>query len=382
MIYLDNNATTRPSEEVIGAMLPFLKHDWANPSSAYSFSANARNAVSEARDYVASLLGADSPSEIVFTSGGTESDNWAIRGALEAASAPGRVVTTAVEHEAVRNLCDILEAAGHEVTRLQVNADGLLDLDELRTSVRDNTTIVSIMLANNETGVLFPVEEAARIVKERSNALFHVDAVNAAGKVPISVSGSGIDLLSISAHKFHGPKGIGALYIREGTRIPSFSIGGGQEMARRAGTEAVHQIAGLGAAARLAADLTPMNAVRAMRERFESAALDTIPSVTVNGHPDTRLPNTSNLSFEGANGELLLASLNDAGICVSTGSACNEGSKRISPVLQAMGIPFERANGSIRFSFGRQNTPEEVEHVISVLPEIVGRVRGLAAGRN
>jgi len=382
MIYLDNNATTRPSEEVIGAMLPFLKHDWANPSSAYSFSANARNAVSEARDYVASLLGADSPSEIVFTSGGTESDNWAIRGALEAASAPGRVVTTAVEHEAVRNLCDILEAAGHEVTRLQVNADGLLDLDELRTSVRDNTTIVSIMLANNETGVLFPVEEAARIVKERSNALFHVDAVNAAGKVPISVSGSGIDLLSISAHKFHGPKGIGALYIREGTRIPSFSIGGGQEMARRAGTEAVHQIAGLGAAARIAADLTPMNAVRAMRERFESAALDTIPSVTVNGHPDTRLPNTSNLSFEGANGELLLASLNDAGICVSTGSACNEGSKRISPVLQAMGIPFERANGSIRFSFGRQNTPEEVEHVISVLPEIVGRVRGLAAGRN
>jgi cysteine desulfurase len=379
MIYLDNNATTRASDEVVEAMLPFLAKTYGNPSSAYAFARRSGEAVSEARKSVAELLGSERREEIVFTSGGTESDNWAIRGALEMRRDARHVITTSVEHEAVRKLCDRLELKGYEVTWLGVDTGGAVDLDELRDCLRDDTAVVSMMLANNETGVVFPVEEAAEIVKSGSRAVFHVDAVNAAGKIKIDVASTAIDLLSISAHKFHGPKGIGALYIKSGLELPSSSVGGGQEMGRRAGTEAVHQIAGLGKAAELASDLGAMKEIAAMRDRLENTILESIPATSVNGDRERRLPNTSNISFSGAHGAAVLAALNDAGVCVSTGSACNEGDHSISPVLKAMEVPFAEATGSIRFSLGRYNTPAEIDFLLEVLPEIVARVRSVAA---
>lgn len=379
MIYLDNNATTRSSDGVVEAMIPFLADSYGNPSSAYSFSRSSRQAIANARESTAELIGASGPEEIVFTSGGTESDNWAIRGALEMRPNAKHVITTAVEHEAVRNLCDKLEIYGLEITRLPVDRSGAVDLEELRASLRDDTAVVSMMFANNETGVIFPIEEAAAIVKAGSDALFHTDAVNAIGKTGIRVAPTGIDLLSISAHKFHGPKGIGALYIRKGLDLPSTSIGGGQEMGRRAGTEAVHQIVGLGKAAELAADTGPMKKVGAMRDRLENTILEVITGTSVNGDRQRRLPNTSNISFIGANGDALLAALNDIGVCVSTGSACNEGDHRISPVLKAMEVPFAEASGSIRFSLGRYNSEDEIDFVLENLPSIIQRLRSIAA---
>jgi len=378
MIYFDNNATTEVAPEVLDAMLPYLNASYGNPSSAHFLGAETKIAVDKARKQVAALLGAALPSEIVFTSCGTESDNWAILGGLQTRPDKNHIVTTRVEHEAVRKLVEQLESSGFQVTWLDVDREGQLDLDQLRDSLSAETALVSVMLANNETGVLFPVKEIAEIVREDTDALLHVDGVNAAGKVPIDLSKTEIDLFAISGHKFHGPKGIGALYIRDGLALPSFLTGGGQERGRRAGTEAVHQIVGLGAAAEFASDLSKLEKICELRDRFERAVFDQIPNAHLNGTSDSdkRLPNTSNISFENTNGEMILARLNDLEVCVSTGSACNAVDHVASPVLAAMEIPYSYAMGSIRFSLGRFNTSDEVEFVIERLPDIVRDLRG------
>lgn len=372
-IYFDNNATTAVAPEVFEAMKPFLTEFYGNPSSAYSFGRKTRQAVETAREQIAELLDTNETGEIVFTSGGTESDNWAILGTLEAFPNKKHIVTTRVEHEAIRKVCDKLENKGFEISRLDVSEEGFLDFEQLKSVLREDTAIVSVMLANNETGILFPVKEIAQIVKEHSNAIFHVDGVNAVGKIPLNLKNTEIDLFSISGHKFHAPKGVGALYIRRGNNLPSITIGGGQETGRRAGTEAVHQIVALGAAADLVKDFAPMEKVSALRNRLESEILHKTPNSRINGTSDAdkRLPNTSNISFENVNGEAILARLADLNIFVSTGSACNAENHATSAVLQAMNIPFSRAMGAIRFSLGRYNTESEVEFVLENLPGII-----------
>jgi cysteine desulfurase len=359
MIYFDNNATTQIADEAFEAMLPFIKGSFGNLSSNHG-------AIEEARASVAELLRASSPGEIVFTSGGTESDNWAIRVAMATDATRNKIVITRVEHEAVRKTCEQLELLGTEVVWLDVDSDGALDLEELSDSVDERTALVSVMWANNETGVLFPVAQVAGIVKSRSNALFHVDAVSAAGRIPVDVSISGIDLLSISAHKFHGPKDAGALFVRNGV-----------EFDRREESADVPQIVGMGAAAKLVSDLTPMKLVEALRDRLESSILSAIPASSVNGTraSEHRLPNTSNISFVNTNGEMLLSMLDDHGISVSTGSACNSETHTSSHVLAAMNIPYSQVMGSIRFSLGRYSTEAEVDRVIELLPELVSGLR-------
>ena len=381
MIYFDNNATTQVAPQVFDAMRPFLETSYGNPSGAYAFGYDARAAVDDARESIADLLGAKSSEEIAFTSCGTESDNWAILGVLEGNPSKKHIITTRVEHDAVRKLCEKLEKCRYRVTWLDVDESGSLDLDRLRAALSDNTAIVSTMLANNETGILFPVDEIGSIVKEHSNAIFHVDGVNAVGKIPINLKDEQIDLFSISGHKFHGPKGIGALYIREGVSLPPFFTGGGQEGGKRAGTEAVHQIAGIGAAAGFVKDMSPMTKIAAMRDRLETEILNKIPNSRLNGTSDTtkRLPNTSNISFENTNGEMILARLDALGICVSTGSACNSPDHTASPVLQAMNVPYSSAMGAIRFSLGRFNTEEEVDFMLGVLPRIVSDLRKISS---
>lgn len=399
MIYFDNNATTPIAPEVLEAMLPVLTSNFGNPSSAHDFGRRARKIVENSRDQVASLLGARLSEEIIFTSCGTESDNWAILGTLEANPDKKHIVTTRVEHEAVRNLCERLEQKNYEITRLEVDEQGFLDLDELKNSLRADTAIVSVMLANNETGILFPVEKIARIVKENSGAIVHCDGVNAVGKVPIDLKNTEIDLFSISGHKFHAPKGIGALYVRNGVELPSFFTGGGQENGKRAGTEAVHQIAALGKAAELSEDflsaggrallsvpqavargLNSTEKILELRNKLEDFILQNIPRASLNGTSDRnlRLPNTSSISFENTNGEAILAKLNDLGVCVSTGSACNSDNHTASAVLQAMNIPYSKAMGAIRFSLGRYNTEEEVDFVLEKLPEIIERLNAIS----
>jgi cysteine desulfurase len=376
-IYLDNNATTQLAPAVIDAMHAALER-FGNPSSAHATGLEARRIVGEARASVAAFLGAAEPSEIVFTSGGTESDNWAILGSLGAQPGKNHVVTTRVEHEAVRKLCEQVESRGTRVTWIDVDTGGRLDLDQLRDSLGPDTAVVSVMMANNETGVIFPVDQIAYVVKEHSDALFHVDGVNAASKIPIDLKSTKIDLFSISAHKFHGPKGVGALFVRDGVALPSLQIGGGQESGRRAGTEAVHQIAGLGAAAEFASDLSLMVHVKKLRDRLETSILETFGLASVNGDVEHRLPNTSNISFENLNGEMILHFLDEAGICVSTGSACNSESKVSSPVLAAMDVPYSKAMGSIRFSLGRFNTEREVEETLAEMQTIIGRLASLS----
>lgn len=376
MIYFDNNATTRLAPEVFEAMKPYLTEFYGNPSSAHTFGRDVRKTIEHSREQIAALMGASSTSEIVFTSGGTESDNWAILGALEANPERRHIITTRVEHEAVRKLCEKLEDKNYEVTWLEVDENGFLNLDELKNSLRADTAIVSVMLANNETGILFPVGEIAQIVKGNSGALFHVDGVNAVGKIPVNLKETEIDLFSLSGHKFHAPKGVGALYVKDSVDLPSYFIGGGQENARRAGTEAIHQIAGLGKAAEIVKDFSAMEKVRALRDKLEDEILRTIPNTKLNGTSDRnfRLPNTSGISFSNLNGEAILAKLNDAGVCVSTGSACNAENHTASAVLQAMNIPYRDAMGAIRFSLGRYNTEAEVDFVLQVLPKIVGEL--------
>ena len=379
MIYFDNNATTQPATEVFEAMRPFLTTNFGNPSSAHNFGRESRQIVEKSRAEVASLIGARAAHEIIFTSGGTESDNWAILGSLEANPDKKHIVTTRVEHEAVRKLCEKLEAH-YEITWLETDEQGFLDLDALKNSLRPDTAIVSVMLANNETGILFPVASIAEIVKANSNAVFHVDGVNAVGKVPVDLKNTAIDLFSLSGHKFHAPKGIGELYVRENIKLPAFLIGGGQENSRRAGTEAVHQIAGLGKAAELAEDFSAIEKIFALRNKLETEILQKIPNSRLNGTGDYahRLPNTSSISFENTNGEAIFARLNDLGICVSTGSACNAENHVASAVLQAMNVPYSQAMGAIRFSLGRYNTEAEVEFVLEKLLGIIQELANLS----
>ena len=376
MIYLDNNATTQVAPEVFEAMQPYLTALYGNPSSAHAFGRTMRSAVEKARTQVAELLGANNSSEIVFTSCGSESDNWAIGGFLEQNPTRRHIITTRVEHEAVRNLCEHLAAIGCEITWLEVDQSGELDLDDLRKALRRDTGIVSVMLANNETGVLFPVEEIGRIVRQNSDAVFHVDGVQAVGKIPIKLNEWPVDLFAVSGHKFHAPKGVGALYIRSGVKLPPFIIGGGQEQGRRSGTEAVPNIVGLGRACQLAAEFTGHKRIRALRDRLEDEILAKFPNARLNGTTDRakRLPNTSNISFANLEGPEIVALLDEAGVCVSTGSACNSESYEASAVLRAMNVPEVAALGSIRFSLGRYNTSGDIDFTLSVLAKIIERL--------
>ena len=376
MIYLDNNATTKVAPEVFAAIEPFLKDSYGNPSSAHALGREMRTAVATARAQVAELLGAANPHEIVFTSCGSESDNWAIGGFFEQNPDKRHIITTRVEHEAVRNLCEHLAEIGCEVTWLEVDQHGELDLDDLRRALRRDTGLVSVMLANNETGVLFPIEEIGRIIREDSDAVFHVDGVQAAGKIPINLRDWPVDLFAVSGHKFHAPKGVGALYIRDGIRLPPFIIGGGQENGRRSGTEAVPNIVALGRACQLAAEFTGHQQIRSLRDRLEDEVLARFPMARLNGTAERsrRLPNTSNISFEGLEGGSILAMMDAEGICVSTGSACNADSEDVSAVLRAMKVPFPIARGSIRFSLGRYNTREDIEDTLIVLAKVIDQL--------
>jgi cysteine desulfurase len=376
MIYLDNNATTRVAPEVFEAMRPFLTEAYGNPSSAHSLGRHMKAAVERARAQVAELIGAANSSEIVFTSCGSESDNWAIGGFLEQNPTRRHIITTRVEHEAVRNLCEHLAQIGCEVSWLEVNGSGELDLDDLRRALQRDTGIVSVMLANNETGVLFPIEEIGKIIREHSDAVFHVDGVQAVGKVPIDLKELEVDLFALSGHKLHAPQGVGALYIRDGVKLPPFIIGGSQESGRRGGTSAVPAIVGLGAACDLARTFDEHERVEGLRNKLEDEILNTIPNARLNGTADraTRLPNTSNISFEYVEGENILMHLDQAGICVSTGSACHSTTKQSSPTLRAMNVPYTAAQGSIRFSLSRYSTEEEIDRTLAVLPGIIGKL--------
>ena len=378
MIYLDNNATTRVAPEVLDAMHPFLSEFFGNPSSAHTLGREMKRAIEESREHVAKLIGADTTDEIVFTSCGSESDNWAIRGALAAQPQKKHIVTTLVEHEAVRNLCSLLEKEGYEVTWLGVDHGGELNLDELSSALRPDTALVSTMLANNETGVLFPIEEIGRIVHENSDAVFHVDGVQAVGKIPIDLSN--VDLFALSGHKLHAPQGIGALYIRKGLSLSPLIIGGGQEQGRRAGTSAVPNIVGLGAACRLAFEDNDHVRIERLRNHLEDEVLKQVPNARLNGVADRsrRLPNTSNISFEYVDGQSILTHLDLAGICVSTGSACHSTTHESSPTLRAMDVPYTAAQGSIRFSLGRYNTEAEIETTLGVLREIVAKLAAMS----
>ena len=380
MIYLDNNATTRIAPQVVDAMQPYLTEFFGNPSSAHALGRQQKEAVEKARMYVAALIGARDTSEIVFTSCGSEADNWAIRGALATQPEKKHIVTTQVEHEAVRNLCQLLESEGYEVTWLGVDENGEMDLEVLRGSLRVDTALVSIMLANNETGVLFPMQEIGRIVRESSSALFHVDGVQAVGKIPIDLKATEVDLFALSGHKLYAPQGIGALYIRDGVKLPPFLIGGAQENGRRAGTSAVPNIVGLGAACELARLADDHEHIQSLRDDLESKILETIPNARLNGIASKRkrLPNTSNISFEYLEGQNIMTHLDNAGICVSTGSACHSSTKQSSPTLRAMNVPYTAAQGSIRFSLGRFNTSREISYTLEVLPKIISELSAMS----
>ena len=377
-IYLDNNATTKAAEEVLEEMLPYFCKYYGNPSSMHYFGGQVSSKINEARERAASLINANT-TEIIFTSCGTESDNTAIRGVLEASPEKKHIVTTKVEHPAVLNVCKFMEKKGYSVTYLPVNSEGLLDLSEVENAITKETAIVSVMYANNETGVIFPVEEIGAIAKEKG-AVFHVDGVQAVGKIPIDMKKSNIDLLSISGHKLHSPKGVGVLYCRKGTRIRPFMIGGHQERGRRGGTENVASIIGLGKACELAEKFIEEenSRVKALRDRLENSLLSSISDSIVNGSKIYRLPNTTSISFEFVEGEAILLLLSEAGICASSGSACTSGSLEPSHVLRAMGIPFTHVHGSIRFSLSRYTTNEEIDFAISKVPEIIIRLRSIS----
>lgn len=378
-IYLDNNATTPVAAEVVARMVPLLTEHYGNPSSMHSFGARAGDEVARARQKVAALLGAAQPSEIVFTSGGSEGDNLAIVGTLHAHPEKRHLVTTEVEHPAVLGLCrELQKRHGYDVTFLKVDEAGRLDPGKVAAALRPDTALVSVMMANNETGVLFDVEAIGRIVKAHG-AVFHVDGVQAAGKLPLDLERSPIDLFAISGHKLHAAKGVGALYVRKGTKLRPLIVGGHQERGRRAGTENVASIAGLGVACDLAAAnlATEDVQVRRLRDRLEQGLLAAIPDCQANGDPASRLPNTTNISFRYIEGEGILLLLDRVGVAASSGSACTSGSLEPSHVLRAMGLPFTLTHGSIRFSLSRYNTEAEVDYVVAVLPRIVERLRAI-----
>jgi cysteine desulfurase len=377
-IYLDNNATTKVDEAVFEEMRPYFCELYGNPSSMHFFGGQVQKMVDEARNRVAALLGA-APEEIVFTACGTESDNTAIRSALEVFPEKRHIITTRVEHPAVLTLCRNLTKRGYRVTELNVDSAGRLDLDELKAALDDDTAIVSVMYANNETGVVFPIEEIGRLVKEKG-ALFHTDAVQAVGKIPLDMRTSTIDMLSLSGHKLHAPKGIGALYLRRGTPYRPFLVGGHQEKSRRAGTENTASIIALGKACELAARYMDdeNTRVKGMRDRLERELLRLIPAARINGEGAERLPNTLSIAFEYVEGEAILLLLSEKGLCASSGSACTSGSLEPSHVLRAMGVPFTCAHGSIRFSMSRFTTDEEIDTVIRELPPIIRRLREIS----
>jgi cysteine desulfurase len=379
VIYLDNNATTKVAPEVVETMLPYLSEYYGNPSSMHSFGGNVGQEIKEARSSIANLIGA-SPEEIVFTSCGTESDGTAIRAALESNPDKRHIITSRVEHPAIKSLYEILSKKGYRVTFVPVDNEGRLDLDYFYKSLDDDTAIVSLMWANNETGVIFPVEEISREVKDR-DILFHTDAVQVAGKIPIDVNSTGVDMLSLSGHKFHAPKGIGILYIRKGTKFAPYMIGGHQENGRRGGTENVASIIALGQAAKLAKQHLEENSyacVSELRDKLESHLLERITYSMVNGDTANRLPNTTSIAFEYVEGEAILLMMNEHGICASSGSACTSGSLEPSHVLRAMGVPFTAAHGSIRFSLSRYTTEKEIDFVIEKMPPIINRLRELS----
>jgi len=381
-VYLDHSATTPVRQEVLEAMLPYFSEEYGNASSVHGFGQRARNAIEGAREKVASLLGA-SPEEIIFTSGGTESDNLAIKGLAAAPHVRGKqVVTSAIEHHAVLNTCTALEKQGFAVVQLPVDRHGLVDAEELRQALanaKGDVALVSIMMANNEVGTIEPIRELAAVAAEAS-VPFHTDAVQAVGKVPVDVRELGVDLLSLSAHKFYGPKGVGALYVRSGTRIRPVQHGGHHEKNLRAGTENVPGIMGLARALELACEEMETEAQRLheLRDRLQQGLMDRIPDSLLNGHPVKRLPHLLNMSFENVEGESILLSLDAVGIAASTGSACTSGTLEPSHVLTAMGMPPGIAHGSLRFSLGRVNTAEDIEYVLEKLPPIIERLRQMS----
>ncbi len=378
MVYLDNNATTQVAAEVMDVMAPYFRDLYGNPSSMHSFGGQVGRTIREAREQTAALIGA-LPDEIVFTSCGTESDNAAIRSALATNPDRRHIVTSRVEHPAVKSLGTDLARQGYRITELAVDKEGLLDLDQYEKSLTPDTAIVSLMWANNESGVLFPVEKAAELARERG-ILFHTDAVQAVGKIPISMQTNAIDMLSLSGHKLHAPKGIGVLYVRRGTKFAPFLIGGHQEKGRRGGTENTPAIIGLGKACALAAQHMEREntTVKQLRDKLERELLNRITRSRVNGNAANRLPNTSNISFEFVEGEGILLLMDEHGICASSGSACTSGSLQPSHVLRAMGVPFTMAHGSIRFSLSIYNTEAEIDFVIEKLPPIIERLRSMS----
>jgi len=381
VIYMDNNATSMVAPEVVEAMMPYLTEAYGNPSSMHTFGGQVGAAVKTARQKVATLLGAE-PEEITFTSCGTESDSSAILSALRTYPEKRHVITTRVEHPAVKSLCENLETVtGHKykVTRLKVDSEGMLDMAEYEEALTEDTAIVSVMWANNETGVIFPVEEMARMARQRG-ILFHTDAVQAVGKIPINLKELDFDFLSLSGHKLHAPKGVGVLYIKRGTLFVPFLTGGHQETGRRGGTENVASIIGLGRACDLAAEkMAEENGrVKMLRDKLEEGLLSRIPKSMLNGHKESRLPNTANISFEYVEGEAILLHMNRHRICASSGSACTSGSLEPSHVLRAMGVPFTAAHGSIRFSLSVYNTEEEVDFVVEKMPDIIESLRNMS----
>ncbi len=379
IIYLDNNATTPLDPAVIEEMLPFLTKCYGNPSSGYGFAATARKAINLAREQLAGLLGCE-PAEIVFTSGGTESNNAAINSALQLERRGKHVITSAVEHSAVLRPCQDLGRVGCDVTFFRVDQHGNLDLAELEAAIRPQTALVSIMWANNETGVLFPIEKIAGMCREKG-VLFHTDAVQATGKVPMRLRDGAINFLSLSAHKFHGPKGVGALYVNRQTKFNPLIAGGGQENGRRGGTENVASIVGLGKAAELARKYLAegKRSIRAMRDRFEKSVFEAVSGASANGAGADRIPNTSSLSFEGIESSAALLLLDRQGICCSAGSACRTGSQEASHVLRAMNPSSDGARRSLRFSFSRFNTDTQVDRAIEVVPRVIEKLRQSAA---
>lgn len=385
LIYLDNNATTKIDEKVLEKMLPYFKEYYSNPSSIYSFGGITQKAIGEAREKIRDFVNAKSDKEIYFTASGSESSNTAIKGVLDSNKAKKHIITTKVEHPCVLNLYKTLETQGYKVDYIGVNSNGDLDLDELENAINQDTILVSCMWANNETGIIFPIEKISQIVKSKNkDTKLFVDAVQAAGKIPIDVQAADIDLLGISGHKFHAPKGIGALYVKSGTLFTPLVVGGHQERGKRAGTENVPYIVGIAEAAQLAKDGLEYETteVKRLRDKLENGILKNIFNSRLNSGVTSRVPNTSNIGFEYIEGELILLHLSDFGICASSGSACTSGSLEPSHVLKAMGVPFTALHGSIRFSLSRFTTEKEIDAVLAIMPRIINKLVAISPFQN
>ncbi len=385
LIYLDNNATTKVDPKVLESMLPYFKENYSNPSSIYSFGGVAKNAIDESRETIRDFINAKSAKEIFFTASGSESSNTAIKGILDCNKSKKHIITTKVEHPCVLNLYKTLESYGYKVDYINVNSNGDLNLDELENSIKNDTVLVSCMWANNETGIIFPIEKISQIIKEKNkDTKLFVDAVQAAGKIPIDVQAANIDLLGISGHKFHAPKGIGALYVKSGTLFTPLIVGGHQERGKRAGTENVPYIVGMAKAAQLAKEGLnyELSEVKRLRDKLESGLLNNIYNSRLNSGVISRVPNTTNIGFEYIEGELILLHLSDFGICASSGSACTSGSLEPSHVLKAMGTPFTALHGSIRFSLSRFTTEREIDAVLATMPRIIDKLRKISPFQN